>query len=251
MRKLRVGVVFGGKSGEHEVSVRSAESIRNNLDKEKYEVVDIFVEKDGSFDIEKVKSVDVVFPIIHGTYGEDGCLQGMLEMLDLGYVGPGVLGSAVGMDKDVQKRLLSQSGIAVAKHRVGEIGDLKYPVYVKTANMGSSVGVYKVSSIKYLVSSIKKAFEYDTKVIIEEEVKGREIEVSVLGNDDPVASLPGEIIPVGHEFYDYDAKYLDENGARLEIPAKLQSDKVAEVQRVAIKVFKTLECSGMARVDMF
>ncbi|MEK9201326.1 MAG: D-alanine--D-alanine ligase A, partial [Patescibacteria group bacterium] len=154
MKKTKIGLMFGGKSGEHEVSLRSAESIRNNLDKEKYEVVDIFVGKDGSFDIEKVKSVDVIFPIIHGTYGEDGCLQGMLEMLDLAYVGPGVLGSAVGMDKDVQKRLLSQAGIEVAKHRVGEIGDLKYPVYVKAANMGSSVGVYKVSSIKYLVSSI-------------------------------------------------------------------------------------------------
>ncbi len=254
MRKLRVGLVFGGKSGEHEVSVRSAESIRNSLDKSKYEVIDIFVNKDGQFEMDKLKRVDVVFSIIHGTYGEDGSLQGLLEMLDVAYVGAGVLGSAVGMDKDVQKRLMSQAGIAVAKSWVIKKPQklrVKFPVYVKPVNMGSSVGVSKAKDEKSLGEAIKEAFRYDTKVIIEEEVRGREIEVSVLGNEDPIASVPGEIVPVGHEFYDYEAKYLDENGARLEIPAKLQWSKVAEVQRVAIKAYKTLECCGMARVDMF
>ena len=168
-----------------------------------------------------------------------------------------MLGSAVGMDKDVQKRLLMQAGIPVAKFqvikRLKEIKRLsfKLPVFVKPVNMGSSVGVSKAISRRSLADSLREAFKYDTKVIIEEEIKGRELEVSVLGSDNPIASVPGEVITKNHEFYDYEAKYIDENGAELIIPAKLQMPKVAEVQRLAVKTFKVLECSGMARVDMF
>ncbi len=277
MKKTRVGVIFGGKSGEHEVSVRSATSIFRALDPKKYEIVLLGVDKigkwlpvdqkwlpigagmkalpDGNKSIEMTsQKIDVAFPIIHGTYGEDGSLQGMLEMLDVAYVGAGVLGSAVGMDKDVQKRLLSQAGIDVAKSwviRKPEKIKVNFPVYVKPVNMGSSVGVSRVSSISNLVSSIDKAFKYDTTVIIEEEIIGREIEVSVLGNDDPIASVPGEVIPVGHEFYDYEAKYIDENGAQLVVPAAMTKSQIAKIKKVAIKAYKTLECSGMARVDMF
>lgn len=257
-----MGVVFGGRSGEHEVSVRSAKSIREILDA-RYKILDIKIGKDGKFDEELIKKSDVIFPIVHGTYGEDGCLQGFLEMFDKAYVGAGVLGSAVGMDKDVQKRLLNHAGIPVAKFQVlHKIQDtfaqraklniqLNYPLYVKPVNMGSSVGVSRVVSHEQLAVSLKEAFKYDTKVIIEEEVKGRELEVSVLGNDDPMASVPGEVITKNHEFYDYEAKYVDENGASLRIPAELTKEQVSKIQKMAIKTFKVLECSGMARVDMF
>ena len=280
MRKIRVGVVFGGRSGEHEVSVRSAAAIYWALDKNKYDVELLGVDKSGGWHrveqkwlpsgsemkslpsgnktlVPQGEKLDVVFPIIHGTYGEDGSLQGLLELMDVAYVGAGVLGSAVGMDKDVQKRLLMQAGIPVAKFqvikRLKEIKRLsfKLPVFVKPVNMGSSVGVSKAISRRSLADSLREAFKYDTKVIIEEEIKGRELEVSVLGSDNPIASVPGEVITKNHEFYDYEAKYIDENGAELIIPAKLQMPKVAEVQRLAVKTFKVLECSGMARVDMF
>ena len=260
MKKIKIGLVFGGRSGEHEVSVISAESIRNNLDKRKYDIRDIFIDKNGKFDIDLIIHADVVFPIIHGSYGEDGCLQGMLEMMGKPYVGAGVLGSALGMDKEVQKRLLMQAGIPVAKYKVIRKQDIenkiykinRFPVFVKPVNGGSSVGVSKVASRQSLVASLKKAFIYDAKVLVEESVEGRELEVSVLGNQNPIASVPGEIIPQGkHDFYDYEAKYVDEKGALLVIPAKLQSDKVTEIQRLAIQTFKTLECEGMARVDMF
>ncbi|HJZ05513.1 D-alanine--D-alanine ligase A [Candidatus Amesbacteria bacterium RIFCSPHIGHO2_01_FULL_48_32] len=280
MGKIRVGVVFGGRSGEHEVSVRSAASIYRALDKNKYEVSLLGVDKNGRWHrmdqkwlpsgsemkslpsgdkslVPQDEKLDVVFPIIHGTYGEDGSLQGLLELMDVAYVGAGVLGSAVGMDKDVQKRLLMQSGIPVAKFEVVKDIELikrlmlKYPVFVKPVNMGSSVGVSKAASQKSLVVSLKQAFKYDTKAIIEEEVKGRELEVSVLGNDDPIASIPGEVIAKRHEFYDYEAKYIDENGAELKIPARLTKEQVSEIQKLAIRAFKVLECGGMARVDMF
>lgn len=275
-----MGVVFGGRSGEHEVSVRSAASIYRALDKNKYEVSLLGVDKNGRWHrmdqkwlpsgsemkslpsgdkslVPQDEKLDVVFPIIHGTYGEDGSLQGLLELMDVAYVGAGVLGSAVGMDKDVQKRLLMQSGIPVAKFEVVKDIELikrlmlKYPVFVKPVNMGSSVGVSKAASQKSLVVSLKQAFKYDTKAIIEEEVKGRELEVSVLGNDDPIASIPGEVIAKRHEFYDYEAKYIDENGAELKIPARLTKEQVSEIQKLAIRAFKVLECGGMARVDMF
>ena len=273
-------MVLGGRSGEHEVSVRSAASIYRAQDKNKYEVSLLGEDKNGrrhrmdqkwlpsgsemkslpSGDkslVPQDEKLDVVFPIIHGTYGEDGSLQGLLELMDVAYVGAGVLGSAVGMDKDVQKRLLMQSGIPVAKFEVVKDIELikrlmlKYPVFVKPVNMGSSVGVSKAASQKSLVVSLKQAFKYDTKAIIEEEVKGRELEVSVLGNDDPIASIPGEVIAKRHEFYDYEAKYIDENGAELKIPARLTKEQVSEIQKLAIRAFKVLECGGMARVDMF
>ena len=272
-----MGVVFGGKSGEHEVSVRSAASIFRALDKNKYEVELLGVDKSGGWHrmdqrwlpagtemkslpsgekslLPQEEKLDAVFPIIHGTYGEDGSLQGLLELMNVAYVGAGVLGSAVGMDKDIQKRLLIQAGILVAKFQViNKIKKIKtnYPVYVKPVNMGSSVGVSKAKNEEELENAIKLAFKYDTKVIIEEEVKGRELEVSVLGNDAPVASIPGEVIPKGHEFYDYEAKYIDENGATLQIPARITKKQLTKIQKLAIKTFKILECSGMARVDMF
>lgn len=285
MRKIRVGLVFGGRSGEHEVSVRSAKSIYEALDKNKYEVELLGVDKTGQWhrmdqkwlpqgvEMKTLPSgekglavqeekVDVFFPIVHGTFGEDGTLQGLFELLNAAYVGAGVLGSAVGMDKDVQKRLLMQAGIPVAKYYVinqatpGRSpyshlpGDIKFPVFVKPANMGSSVGVTKVQSSKDIKAAIKNALLFDTKLIIEEEVKGREIEISVLGNEEPRASLPGEVIS-NHEFYDYEAKYIDDKGAELVIPARLTAEQIKECQKLAVKTFKILECSGMARVDIF
>jgi len=283
--KLRVGVVFGGRSGEHEVSVRSAASVFRALDKNKYEVELLGVDKLGGWyrvdqgwlpDGSQMKALpsgeraivpqserlDVILPLIHGSFGEDGCVQGLCELMDVAYVGAGVLGSAVGMDKDVQKRLLMQAGIPVAKFQVVrdlrfKIDGLRYPLFVKPANMGSSVGVVKVNSNSKsdLKEAVGEALKYDTKVLIEEGVEGREIEVSVLGNPggsgQVTASVPGEVIPQGHEFYDYEAKYIDENGARLEIPAKMDKKVAKRLSDLAIKVFKTLECSGMARVDMF
>ena len=283
MRRIRVGLVFGGRSGEHEVSVRSAASIYRALDKAKYDVELLGVDKGGRWHkmnqrwlptgaemkalpsgerglVPQEEKVDVFFPIIHGTYGEDGSLQGLLELMNVAYVGAGVLGSAVGMDKDVQKRLLIQAGVPVAGYQVVFPGEKpkveKWPCFVKPANMGSSVGVSKCRNGGELERAMKEAFKYDTKVVIEEEIRGREIEVSVLGNPTTgsgqvTASVPGEVIPKGHEFYDYEAKYIDENGVDLEIPAKLAPKMVSEIQELAVKAFKVLECSGMARVDMF
>lgn len=281
MNKILVGLVFGGKSGEHEVSVRSAKSIFEALNKSKYEVSLLGVDKTGGWHkvdqkwlpqggemkslpsgdnslVVQEQKIDVFFPIIHGSFGEDGCLQGLLELMNVPYVGAGVLGSAVGMDKDVQKRLLMQAGIRVAKYQViydmrDKIYGLNYPVFVKPANMGSSVGISKCKSEGKLIQAIKEALKYDTKVIIEEEVKGRELEVSVLGNRNPIASVPGEVTPKGrHEFYDFEAKYLDEKGAILQIPAKnLSLSKIKEIRDFAVKTYKILECSGMARVDLF
>jgi len=278
MNRLKVGLVFGGRSGEHEVSIRSAKSIYDALDKNKYQVFLAGIDKTGGWHVVEPKwlpggaemksllsgenhlrieeqKADVIFPIVHGTYGEDGCLQGLLEILDVAYVGAGVLGSAVGMDKDIQKRLLMQAGVKTAEYLVINSADdlnkikvKKYPVFVKPASMGSSVGVSKVSSLQTLNASIKKALKYDRKALVEEFIEGREIEVAVL---DGKASIPGEVIPKGHEFYDYEAKYIDENGAELRIPAKLKKALVSKIQQIAEKVFNILECEGMARVDMF
>lgn len=278
MDKLRVGLIFGGRSGEHEVSVRSAKSIYDALDKKKYKVFLAGIDRVGGWHVVEPKwlpegaqmrslpsgeknlqiteqKVDVMFPIVHGSYGEDGCLQGMLEMMDAAYVGAGVLGSAVGMDKDVQKRLLMQAGIKTAGFTlIKSFDDLKNivfkcPVFVKPANMGSSVGISKCKNKNEINKAVRNAFQYDTKVLIEEFIEGREIEVAVLGGK---ASLPGEVIPRGHEFYDYEAKYTDENGAILVIPVKgLSRTSIKNIQSLAEKVFKVLECEGMARVDMF
>jgi len=305
MKKINVGLIYGGRSGEHEVSLQSAKSIYEALDKNKYNVYLIGIDKQGHWllgnpanyllnsenpklialnkstaksitpvskaeksEIISVETgqdlgrVDVFFPIIHGTFGEDGTLQGMLEMLNVAYVGAGVTGSALGMDKDVQKRLLKQANINTAdfmtikkndfnKSTVKEIlKKFVLPVFVKPANLGSSVGISKAHNEKELIASIDDAFKYDTKILIEEYIKGREIECSVLGNDRPIASVPGEVIP-HHEFYSYEAKYIDEKGAGLKIPADLPEPLVKEIQNIAIKTFITLDCAGFARVDFF
>lgn len=302
MKKIRVGILFGGKSAEHEISLLSAKNVVDALDKNKYAAVLIGIDKTGrwlmhessefllnssdpklvalnkagsesvalapqsrgrltSLDSGRLgKSVDVVFPILHGPFGEDGTIQGLLKLANIPFVGAGVLGSAVGMDKDVMKRLLREAGIPIPKFlvfRQYEHPDfenvrrvLGLPMFVKPANLGSSVGISKVRDAAGFQTAIAEAFRYDTKILVEEAIRGREIECAVLGNDDPVASLPGEIIPT-HEFYDYDAKYVDENGARLEAPAKLPAGTVKRVQELAIRTFKVLVCEGMGRVDCF
>ncbi|HEY1262922.1 MAG TPA: D-alanine--D-alanine ligase family protein [Terriglobales bacterium] len=334
MKKIRVGILFGGRSGEHEVSLLSAASVLNAIDRNKYEVVPIGITKEGrwltSADAEglllggkagggtraqlragdpeatpaaallhngesvvvppephaqgtalapfqtdaparrasdRAINVDVIFPVLHGTFGEDGTIQGLLELADIAYVGAGVLGSAAGMDKDVMKSLFRAAGLPIVKHvtilrghwesgpkKVQKLvaGKLKYPVFVKPANLGSSVGISKARDGKELGPAIEEAAKFDRKIVIEEGVggkknKAREIEVAVLGNDRPEASIPGEIVPC-KEFYDYDAKYLDE-GSELIIPAKLTKSETKKIQQLAVSAFQAVDCSGLARVD--
>ncbi len=216
------------------------------------------VEANGS---SQFGSVDVVFPVLHGPYGEDGTIQGLLKLANIPFVGPSILGSAVGMDKDVMKRLLRDAGIPIGNFLVLHhheprlrwsevIKKLGSPVFIKPANLGSSVGISKVSDEQGYEQAVDRAFQYDRKILLEETIQGREIECAVLGNENPRASLPGEIIPQS-EFYTYEAKYLDENGAILKIPAELSKELVAEVQDLSIKTFKALCCEGMGRVDLF
>ena len=333
MAKLRVGILFGGRSGEHEVSLLSAASVLNAIDKSKYEVVPIGITKEGrwltadhaerlltgkSVDeprhlragdpdatpgaavlakgeaivvppepvhrptgslapfetdshqrraSDRAINVDVIFPVLHGTFGEDGTIQGLFELADLPYVGAGVLGSAAGMDKDVMKALFRAAALPIVKHVTLLRGDwqanpkktektvtnaLKFPVFVKPANLGSSVGISKARTPRELGPAIYEAAKFDRKIVIEEGVggakrKAREIECSVLGNDHPKASVPGEIVP-GQEFYDYSAKYLDE-GSELIIPAKLTKSETRKIQDLAIKAFQAVDCAGLARVD--
>ena len=298
MKKLRVGILFGGRSGEHEVSLTSATSVIAAMDPDKYEVVPIGITQKGCWLLgsssEKLlpgvlahgkpvtvttepgrqglmpletnstspEKLDVVFPVLHGTFGEDGTVQGLLELAGLPYVGAGVLGSAVGMDKDVMKRLFREAklpAIPWVALRRGEWQSqpekfrrliekkFRYPVFVKPANLGSSVGISKVHNRKELGPAIELACSYDSKVLVERAIRGREIECSVLGNDKPEASVPGEVIPV-NEFYDYEAKYVKE-GSELVIPAKLNARKTREVQQLALRAFQAAECAGMARVD--
>jgi len=334
MKKILVGVLFGGRSGEHEVSLLSAASVLNAIDKKKYEVVPIGITKEGRWvtaahaerllkgektaasDAKRLRAgdpqatsaaavlakgggvvvppmpgrehsslmpfesdapethaaansinVDVIFPVLHGTFGEDGTIQGLLELADIPYVGAGVLGSAAGMDKDVMKRLFRDAGLPIVKHvtvlrstwreqpkkaRKLIEGALKYPVFVKPANLGSSVGISKVHGSAELAAAMDEASQFDRKLVIEQGVggdkaKAREIECSVLGNDNPSASVPGEIVPI-KEFYDYDAKYLVE-GSRPIIPADLPKSKLKEVQKLAIAAFQAVDCAGLARVD--
>ena len=303
MNKIRVGVIFGGRSAEHEISLLSAQNVVASLDETKYEAVLIGIDRAGRWflnegsmhlldaaDAHKVRlsgdtrevglvstgpssrlvameggalgTVDVIFPVLHGPYGEDGTIQGLAKLADIPCVGAGVLGSAVGMDKDVMKRLLRDAGIPIAPFRVArthrpdepsydEIADeLGRSVYVKPANLGSSIGISRVRDAATYAEALREAFQYDRKVIIEQEIRGREIEVSVLGNEGPVASVPGEIVP-RHGFYSYAAKYLDENGAQLLIPADLTLEQRQTVQDTAIRAFEALCCEGMARVDGF
>ncbi len=334
MKKLRVGVLFGGRSGEHEVSLLSAASVLNAIDKKKYEVVPIGITKQGrwvtSSHAERLLKgeavagheprhlragdpdatsaaavlakgegivvppmpgeghsslmpfetaspqttaatnavdVDVIFPVLHGTFGEDGTIQGLLELADIAYVGAGVLGSAAGMDKDVMKRLFRDAGLPIVKHvtilrsawrdkpkKVQKQIEaaLKYPLFVKPANLGSSVGISKVHGASELPAAMDDAASYDRKIVVEQGVAGpkgkaREIECSVLGNDAPIASIAGEVVPI-KEFYDYNAKYLEE-GSELIIPAKLPKAKQKEIQQLAIAAFQAVDCAGLARVD--
>ena len=333
MEKLRVGILFGGRSGEHEVSLLSAASVLNAIDKDKYEVVPIGITKDGRWltaehaeylltgklvleprnlragdpdttspaavlargeavvvppepvhrhrglvpfqtdaglmrrASDRAINVDVIFPVLHGTFGEDGTIQGLLELADIPYVGAGVLGSAAGMDKDIMKSLFMAAGIPIVKHvtilrsawehdskKVQKLVESKltYPAFVKPANLGSSVGISKAHNRKELGPAIEEAAKFDRKIVIEQGVggkkeKAREIECSVLGNDEPSASVPGEIVP-GKEFYDYTAKYVDE-GSQLIIPAKLTKAETKRVQQLAVAAFQAVDCSGLARVD--
>ena len=308
MKKLRVGVLFGGRSGEHEVSLVSAASVLRGLDPAKYEVHPIGITKQGRWVLPRMAAppaelshahlrraladgssvllpaepaknslipadeplaaparslrLDVVFPVLHGTYGEDGTVQGLLELADLPYVGAGVLGSALAMDKEVAKRLFLQAGLPVPeyvavrrhewKNNSKEIvkaarRKLRFPVFTKPANLGSSVGISKVRRASELAAAVKHAFEFDAKILIEQGIIGREIEVSVLGNEEPQASVPGEVIPA-REFYDYTAKYL-EDSTRFVMPARLAPRQVRRLQELAIAAFRALECEGMARAD--
>ncbi|MEK9180406.1 MAG: D-alanine--D-alanine ligase family protein [Patescibacteria group bacterium] len=273
-KKIQVAILFGGKSAEHEVSLQSAKNVYEAIDKNKYDVELVRIEKDGRWEkpivdfasVPAIQGADVVFPVLHGPFGEDGTVQGLLKLAGVPFVGAGVLGSAIGMDKDVTKRLLRDAGIPVAQCIVLRKGDnalrqaqriyeklaaeLGKPFFVKPANLGSSVGVHKVKSEEQFKQALRDAFLYDTKVLAEEYIEGREIECAVLGNGEPIASLPGEVIPK-HEFYSYEAKYIDENGAVLEIPAKLDAITVKKVQDTAVRAFKVLCCEGMARADFF
>jgi D-alanine-D-alanine ligase len=259
-KKKRIGVLFGGKSAEHEVSLRSAHNIIKALNKEKYQITPIKINKDGKFNFNNIKNFDVIFPVLHGPFGEDGTVQGLLKLADVPFVGASVLGSAVGMDKDVMKRLLRDAGISIGKFITLNYGEkisfekakkeLGLPMFIKPVNMGSSVGVSKVKNKKEFDRAIKEAFLFDLKVIIEEFIKGREMECSVLGNNKPVASIPGEVI-VSDEFYSYDTKYINEDGARTEIPAKISKKEIKNIQEVSVKAYKVLSCEGFGRVDSF
>jgi D-alanine-D-alanine ligase len=300
-KRIRVGVLFGGRSGEHEVSLASAASVIRALDPLKYDVVPIGISKEGRWLVgnsaqkmlpEVLKSgervvlppdpsaaalvplnqsgggssvaVDIVFPVLHGTFGEDGTVQGLLELAGLPYVGAGVLGSAVGMDKDLQKRLFEQAGLPVVpflairraeweKDRAGVTKLIKkkfrFPLFVKPATLGSSVGMTRVASAREIGAAMDTAAEFALKIIVERGIAGREIEVSVLGNDDVRASIPGEIVP-HREFYDYAAKYLEE-GTKLIIPAKLTKKQVAQFQDYAVRAFRAIDGTCMARCDFF
>ncbi len=259
-RKTRVLVLCGGKSAEHEVSLQSAKNVVEAMNKDKYEITQVVIDKQGNWQQDALRATDVVFPVLHGTFGEDGTIQGMLKLADIPFVGASVLGSAVGMDKDVQKRLLRDANISVANFvTLNNSNEMSYeavvskigaPFFIKPANLGSSVGVHKVKSKEQFQEAIQDAFSYDRKVLAEEFVAGREIECAVLGNEEPIASVPGEILP-RHEFYSYEAKYIDENGAKLEIPARVSEATAAHIQKLAIDAFKVLSCEGMGRVDFF
>ena len=300
--RIRVGVLFGGESAEHEVSLQSAKNVVEAIDRNRYDVTLIRIDRSGCWHLDDETSLssdaanlqrtdlssgahnlalapggggnlitldggdplldlDVIFPVLHGPMGEDGTIQGLLRLAHIPFVGPSVLGSAIGMDKDTAKRLLRDAGVLVApfitvlNRELAPSWDkvkaeLGAPVFVKPANMGSSVGVSKVSSDVEYQAALDEAFSFDTKVLLEFTLQGRELECAVLGNEHPEASIPGEVAPK-HEFYSYDAKYLDAAGADLMIPADVDSKTVERVQELSIRVFQILCCEGMARVDFF
>jgi D-alanine-D-alanine ligase len=257
--RLRVACIYGGRSGEHEISIRSAESIIAALDPARYEVIHYRISKEGKWSPKPIvpepgaqAHIDVVFPILHGTFGEDGTVQGLLELADLPYVGAGVLASAVSMDKEMMKRICRERGLPVVEYVVLERGqnpeiDLGFPVFVKPANLGSSVGISKAHDQAELTAALSLAAEFDRKVIVERGIVGREFECSVLGNNDPQASFPCEIHP-SREFYDYEDKYIL-NQATTDLPANLEPAQVAEMQRLAIGCYQAVQCEGLARVD--
>jgi D-alanine-D-alanine ligase len=263
--KLRVAIIYGGRSGEHEVSVRSAEAIMSRMDPAKYEIVKYFIGKDGRWEPRHIvpepeanPGIDVVFPVLHGTFGEDGTMQGLLELAGLPYVGAGVLGSSLSMDKDVMKRVCRERGLPVVEWSTllrtdlpadGILGTVSLPVFVKPANLGSSVGISKASTRAELESALKLAAEFDRKIIVERAVNGRELECAVLGNEKPEASLPCEVLP-SREFYDYEDKYLLD-AARFQVPAELPAEVTAEIRRLAVECYRAVECEGLARVDFF
>ena len=260
MSKLRVAVLYGGRSGEHEVSLNSAESIITAIDTAKYDVARILISKEGRWQPRAISpepggnpDIDVVFPVLHGTFGEDGTVQGLLELADLPYVGAGVLASSVSMDKEVMKRLCASSGLPIAeyfvvrRHHTGIHSHFPFPIFVKPANLGSSVGITKVTSRDQLHPAIELAAQFDHKIIVERGIVGREFECSVLGNDEPRASAPCEILP-SRDFYDYVDKYLL-NKAQTVVPADLTPEQTHEIQRLAVACYQAVECQGMARVD--
>ncbi len=304
--KRRVAIVFGGRSAEHEISVMSARSVIGALDPERYDIVAIGVTRDGRWrllparpalqadagtlpDVSPASGaeialdqepgsqalvapdgsrtpIDVVFPVMHGPYGEDGSIQGFLEMAGVPYVGSGVLASAIGMDKAVQKVLFAAVGIPTVACEVVHEREwqedpeavearaihLGYPLFVKPAALGSSIGISSIAEPSELRAALERAFGFGRKAVLERSMAGaRELEVSVLGNDDPVASVAGEIVPRGHAFYDYEAKYLDEHGAELVIPADVPQGTLEQIQRLAVAAFRAIDAAGMARVDFF
>jgi len=301
--KLNLGVFFGGRSAEHEISLISAKNIIDSVNIDKYDIYPIGIDKKGRFlaysgmdyildyrDVTRVRlnangvpvtfsfgqsremigiedrsfkiTLDVIFPVLHGTYGEDGTIQGLFEIASIPYVGAGVSGSAIGMDKEIAKRILEQSGVNIAKFLVFNIYEqeiisfskiaskLGTPFFVKPARAGSSVGIYKINDERNFSEKINDAFRFSNKVLFEEAIVGREVECSVLGNENPIVSLPGEVIP-NHEFYSYEAKYVMEDGAQFKIPVKLPDKLIETIQADSIKIYKLLGCEGMARVDGF
>jgi D-alanine-D-alanine ligase len=258
-KKLKIGVLFGGKSAEHEVSINSARNVIKALDKTKYQITPVKINKDGKFDFRIFKNFDVIFPVMHGPFGEDGSIQGLLKLTGVPFVGAGILGSAVGLDKEVMNKLLREAGIPIGKFITKKIGDsldfkkikkeLGLPMFIKPANLGSSVGINKARNENEFRKAVSEAFKFDTKILIEEFIDAREIECAVLGNDHPMASIPGEII-ANQEFYSYNAKYIDA-GSVAEIPAKIDKKTAKKVQELAIRTFQALNCEGMGRVDCF
>jgi D-alanine-D-alanine ligase len=257
--KTNVAVVYGGRTGEHEISHRSAKSIIEALDVEKYKVLHYVISKEGKWSPRPIvpepggnAGIDVVFPVLHGTFGEDGTVQGLLELADLPYVGAGVMASSISMDKDMMKRVARERGLPVVEYFVvPNRGSWEYapdfPKFVKPANLGSSVGISKVQNEVELMEAIELANSYDRKVIVERGIVGRELECAVLGNENPIASTPCEILP-SRDFYDYEDKYLLDR-AKTVIPADLSPEQTAEMQRLAVECYRAVECQGMARVD--
>ena len=277
-RRLRVAVLAGGRSSEHEISLASARSVAAALDPERYDVAEIGIGRDGRWELgtgrestaetlpvpydggplERLGAVDVVLPILHGPFGEDGTVQGLLELAGIPYVGAGVAASALAMDKDLFKKVMRDSGIPVAPHHAIRLGDpvenpFGYPVFVKPARLGSSVGISKVASEDDLAAAVELAFRHDEKVLVEEFVDGTEVEVGVLGNrvPPPIASLPGQIDTLGHDWYDYESKYADGGMELLVPPPGLPQETIELLQRRAVESFVASECEGLARVDFF